>query len=61
MNTKRPATRIEIRDFPGLMLNADPLETPPGAGREQVNAIGSKPAELTVRPGFRPVQFEDES
>lgn len=57
----KPVDRVEVRDFPGLILNMDPDDLPAGASRVQVNAGSHKPAELEVRPGYRVVRFEDQS
>lgn len=56
---KRAKARVPIRDFPGLMLNVDPDDMPPGAAAEQVNMASSRIGELELRPGYRPVNFED--
>lgn len=55
----KPLDRVEIRDFPGLVLNIDPTDLKAGAAEEQVNITSSRPATLEVRPGFRVVRFED--
>lgn len=54
-------TTVEIRDFPGLVLNLDPDDLPPGSAREQKNMTSARPAALEVRPGYRVVRFEDQS
>jgi hypothetical protein len=59
MDAKRPLGQAELRDFPGLVLNIDPDDLKPGASQAQVNVTSARPAALEVRPGFRPVKFED--
>jgi hypothetical protein len=49
-----------MRDFAGLVTNIDPADMRPGTAREQVNISCVRPACLEVRPGYRPVKFEDE-
>jgi hypothetical protein len=56
----RSDTRVRVRDFPGLVLNVDPNDLPPGAAREQTNITSALPASLEVRPGYRVVRFEDQ-
>lgn len=51
---------IEIRDWPGLVTNADAHDLPPGAATEQVNLQSSQAGVLEARPGFLFVAFEDE-
>ena len=54
-----PQAQIAIRDFPGLMDNADPHDLEPGAAERQVNACCIHPGELTVRHGFKLVTFDN--
>lgn len=54
-----PKTSVEIRDFPGLVNNADERDLPDGSAAVQVNAMSNKMAELVVRPGYRVVSFEN--
>ena len=49
-----------MTDFPGLILNADPRDIPPGAGQQQVNASSEQAGVLQSRRGMRPVRFEGE-
>jgi hypothetical protein len=55
----KAVNQVELRDFPGLVLNIDPDDLKPGASQEQINVTSARPAALEVRPGFRPVKFED--
>ena len=48
---------VAMRDFPGLILDQDPLDLAGGAAREQTNLI-SFMGELNVRKGFRPLSFD---
>ena len=57
--SERPKSVVTATDFPGLILNADPTDLPPGAGRKQVNVTSAILAALEVRPGYRVVQFEE--
>jgi hypothetical protein len=56
----RPRTSVNIADFQGLVLAADPRDLPDGAAQNQVNARSERPGELTIRPGYRKVTFEDD-
>lgn len=58
-NPQMPLRQIEMNDFPGLMLNTDADDIPPGAAREQVNVASSILGDLVVRSGYRQVTFED--
>ena len=49
---------VEMQDFPGLIDNMDPLQIPPGAADQQVNACCIVMGELQVRLGYREVQFD---
>jgi hypothetical protein len=51
---------VELRDFPGMINNADRLDMPPGAAELQLNACSLKAGELTVRQGWRQVTFESD-
>ena len=49
-----------MRDFPGLVLNADPRELPPGAGQQQLNVTSQQIGRLESRRGVRVVTFDGE-
>lgn len=53
-----PRSEVTIKDFPGLITDADDLDVPPGAADEQVNITSLKVGELSVRAGLREVTFE---
>jgi hypothetical protein len=53
-----PMQAVEMRDFPGLMLNTDPRDLPPGAAQEQINACCVAQGELQIRLGYREVRFD---
>lgn len=55
---EEPKSVILIRDFPGLVLQVEGTELPPGAASEQVNASSARTGSLRVRTGYRVVQFE---
>jgi hypothetical protein len=53
---------VVVRDFPGLVSNMGP-DAPgaaEGAAAEQVNLLTVRPGLLEVRPGTRPVAFDEE-
>lgn len=54
----KPRASVEIRDFPGLVANADPDDIPPGSGVKQTNVTAIIPGELSTRLGYRTVSFE---
>lgn len=51
-------TTIEMADFPGMILNSDAEDIPPGAGVIQVNLTSRRPGELSTRRGFRFAAFD---
>jgi hypothetical protein len=51
---------VSMRDFPGLVLNADPREVPAGAAQEQVNVVSVQIGHLASRKGLRVVTFDGE-
>ena len=51
---------VPIRDFPGLATKPDPDDLPPGGAVIQVNIMSSRPGQLRVRPGYRPLKFEEQ-
>lgn len=53
-----PKVSITIADFQGLLDNADPRDTPPGAAQVQTNLTCLRSGELQVRLGFSVVTFE---
>lgn len=55
-----PRASVTLNDFAGLVTNADPRDLPPGAAEHQVNIQSARAGELTVRPGYRVVTFEEE-
>ena len=55
---QKAEAQVVLKDFPGLVTKADPLDLPPGAAKDQRNAISTVPGELNVRPGVRQLQFE---
>lgn len=60
MPEQKPIARVQMRDFAGLVTNIDPSDVRPGTAREQVNVMSARPAMLETRPGFLPVQYEDQ-
>lgn len=59
MSVEQAKVRTTIDDFSGLVLHADPQDLPPGAAREQINAMSSDIGRLDVRRGLTLVTFED--
>lgn len=53
-----PRVSVEMADFPGLVLNVDRRDLPPGAAEEQTNLACLSVGELSVRRGYREVTFE---
>lgn len=51
---------VTVIDFPGVMTNVDPVDTPPGAAEVQLNLASVILGEACIRRGIRPVQFEDD-
>ena len=51
---------LELDDFPGLMTNLDGASTPPAAAAVMTNLTPNRVGEMTSRPGYVPVTFEDE-
>ena len=50
----------EIRDFPGLILDADTRDLPEGATNLQLNCTSEDQGMLTSRNGYILVSFEGE-
>lgn len=50
---------VEIDDFAGFATNADTHERPPGLAVEQVNVTCVTPGALTVRGGYRPIEWDN--
>lgn len=51
---------VDLREFPGLMTQVEPHDTPPGAASEQVNAQSARDGSLVVRGGVKAVTFEED-
>lgn len=56
---KNPNTVVEVEDWPGLVLSADPRDLPEGGAEEQTNACSLNFGQLTIRKGMRLVSFEE--
>lgn len=54
-----PDDIVLIRDFPGLVTNADPNDLPEGAAKVQTNVTATIFGELRARGGYRAVKFEE--
>lgn len=58
----RPRSKpLEMRDFPGIVLQADAHDLPLGSGQDQVNAKSDQTGSLTVRDGCALVSFDSQS
>lgn len=58
MAKDREVSRVEIRDWGGLVTHADRQDIAPGSGRLQVNLQSDRPGSLRVRRGLSLVQFD---
>jgi hypothetical protein len=56
---EKPKSKVEIRQFAGLVTNQDRQDVQAGAARVQINIAASRPDQLDVRKGYRVVRFED--
>lgn len=56
----QPQSRLELSDFPGLILFIDSGDEPPGAAVEQTNVNSLVLGQLQVRRGYSQVEFEQE-
>lgn len=52
-------TGEKVREFPGLVTNANPHRIPVGATVEQTNCSSPRAGELDVRTGLREVTFDN--
>lgn len=52
-------TAVQGSDFYGLVTAADPHDLPAMAARKLVNTQVDREGQLQVRPGYKPVTFED--
>jgi hypothetical protein len=56
---EQPKQRLDLSDFPGLMVYTDEGTTPPGSAVEQTNMTALVVGQIQVRRGYTIVQFED--
>ena len=56
---EKPAARVAIRDWPGLVTTSDRKDIPPGAGQTQINLQSERPGEMRVRRGLKRVRFDE--
>ncbi|HUR52921.1 MAG TPA: hypothetical protein VMZ71_02235 [Gemmataceae bacterium] len=53
---------VQVADYPGLATNAGPMAgDAPGAAVEQTNLRSNVPGQIAARPGYRKIQFDEES
>lgn len=50
---------VSIEDFPGEINNVDKASIPLGAAQTQINLTSRIIGQLSVRRGYRRVEFED--
>lgn len=50
---------VQLRDFNGLVTRPDPDDIPPGSATLLVNMTCITPGKLSLRPGLRQVNFEE--
>ena len=55
---EKEIAQVLIRDWPGLVTQADRQDLAPGAGQIQVNLQSDRPGEMRVRRGLTLVQFD---
>lgn len=55
-----PRAEVVFRDFPGMVLAADPHDRKGGLAVDQVNFVSTDVGELQTRSGIRLVSFEDD-
>lgn len=58
--TETTRTVVQIRDFPGLMLERDEYDLSDGGSQNQVNVQSTDIGKLKSRQGFRVASFEDD-
>jgi len=59
--SEQPRKTLEMRDFPGISLQSDSHDLPPGTGQDQVNLKSDTAGQLTPRDGMRLVIFDSSS
>lgn len=52
--------RLELSDYPGLMVYTDEGDQPPGSAVVQTNLTSLVPGQLQCRQGYTLVTFEEE-
>jgi len=52
-------TRLDIRDFPGLLDDYDSEDIPDGTADNQVNIVSCVLGQMSTRKGYKRVSFED--
>lgn len=58
MRDEQPAPIMECRDFPGLQLETDARDLPPGAAHIQTNWESSDVGNLKTTLRYLPVEFD---
>lgn len=59
--SEQPRKILEFRDFPGINLQSDSHDLPPGTGQDQVNVKSDQAGQLTPRDGMKTVSFDSSS
>ena len=58
----RPRSKpLEMRDFPGIVLQADAHDLPLGSGQDQLNVKSDQSGSMSVRDGMSLVSFDSTS
>ena len=58
--SEKPRVQTAIRDFPGIVLQADAHDLKPGAMQEQVNIRSEEQGRAVARSGMLQVAFDYE-
>lgn len=58
MEREQQTPSVVIRDWSGMVSNADAEDLPPGTMQKQLNVHSDKQGELRVRRGLREVSFD---
>lgn len=59
MSLESPRRRMDIKDFGGLVTNADPFDLPAGSAVTMQNCHPLVPGQLTARKGHGAVAFSN--
>lgn len=54
----KPKSAYDAKDFPGIQLQADAHDLPPGMSQDQINIQSDQEGAMRVRLGCRLVTFD---